>query len=111
MFYVFLHFFRSVLIRNLASVFVLPSDSRERLFLVHSTCSRRACLEKTLINGLLPSHAASSSPTWRGNARVIKPYEPSEWEDNEPAQNLKPLSSSDSPASFARVSLSLQKGE
>ena len=85
MFYVFLHFFRSVLIRNLASVFVLPSDSRERLFLVHSTSSRRACLEKTLINGLLPSHAASSSPMWRGNARVIKPYEPSEWEDNEPA--------------------------
>ena len=28
-----------------------------------------------------------------------------------PQQNLKPLSSSDSPASFARVSLSLQKGE
>lgn len=76
MFYVFLHFFRSVFIRNLASVFVLPSDSRERLFLIHCTCSRRACLEKTLIDGLLPSHAASSSPTWRGNARVMKPYEP-----------------------------------
>ena len=85
MFYVFLHFFRSVLIRNLASVFVLPSDSREHLFLVHCTWPRRACLEKTLIDGLLPSHAASSSPSWRGNARVIKPYEPSEWEDNEPA--------------------------
>ena len=85
MFYVFLHFFRSVLVRNLASVFVLPSDSRKHLFLVHCTWPRRACLEKTLIDGLLPSHAASSSPVWRGNARVIKPYEPSEWEDNEPA--------------------------
>ena len=85
MFYVFLHFLRSVLVRNLASVFVLPSDSREHLFLVHCTWPRRACLEKTLIDGLLPSHAASSSPVWRGNARVIKPYEPSEWEDNEPA--------------------------
>ena len=85
MFYVFLHFLRSVLIRNLASVFLLPSDRRERLFLVHCTWPRRACLEKTLIDGLLPSHAASSSSTWRGNARVTKPHEPSEWEDNEPA--------------------------
>ena len=85
MFYVFLHFFRSVLVRNLASVFVLPSDSREHLFLVHCTWARRACLEKTLIDGLLPSHAARSSPAWRGTARVIKTYEPSEWEDNEPA--------------------------
>ena len=49
MFYVFLRFFPSGLVRRSASV--LPPDSRERqLFLVHS---RQPHLEKRLIDGLL----------------------------------------------------------
>ena len=37
------------------------------------------------VDNIHQANVLRSSPAWRGNERVIKPHEPSEWEDNEPA--------------------------